>query len=246
MRIIHLNTVAKLYHRFMTWYSISPPFKRSCTHPSLLGTFCLLLERKKIPTSHFQPLSPRSVVPLRCGQVEMPLLTKVWMPHLWESLLPRGKITANFSQPLPVPLEHLFCLISVCLHWAVYSPNINCVTTMYPAMCQAWLNFWSYCHGLPFCEETRNERKHCWFLKDFKAISCALSCLTMSMTFIIVQSHLTLNMVQLKCPWVLSGTQKYGWAPLGVWLGIRSLVPWRKKLDLQSSSISENNHCICC
>ena len=58
MRIIHLSTVTKLYHRFMTWYSISPPFKRSCTHSSLLGTFCLLLERKKIPASHFQPLSP--------------------------------------------------------------------------------------------------------------------------------------------------------------------------------------------
>lgn len=227
MRIIHLNTVTKLYHRFMTWYSISPPFKRSCTHSSLLGTFLSPPWKKENPNFSFPTPFPRSVIPLRCGQVEMPPLTKVWMPHLWESLLPRGKITANFPQPLPIPLERSFCLIDVCLHWAVYSPNVNCVTTMYPTVCQAWLSFWS-CHGLPFCEEARREKT----LLILEGLQINFMCIVL---FDYVhdlhhfQNHLTLNMVQLKCPWVLSGTQEYGWAPLGVWLWIQSFCSVEKE-----------------
>lgn len=122
MRSIHLNTVTKLYHRFMTWYTISPPFKRSLTHSPLLQTFSFLLERKKSSISHHRPLSglPWDVARLKC--------------HYWlKSECPTFKNhfylgDKKFSKPPPALLGCLLCLLYVCLLSTIYSPNINCMS----------------------------------------------------------------------------------------------------------------------
>lgn len=132
MRSIHLNTVTKLSHRFMTWYSISPPFKRSRTHSPHLWTFSFLLEKKE--NFNFL-LSTPLVVTLGFGQVAIGPLTKIWMSYLWKSLLPREW---KFFQPPLALLRCLFCLIYVCFYLAIYLLHINFITAICQTLCWIW------------------------------------------------------------------------------------------------------------
>ena len=117
---------------------------------------------------------------------------------------------------------------------AVYSRSINCITTVCQIMCQAWRNFWSYCCGLPLCEETREERRHCCILRDFKAISCTLSHLT---------SLWPSPLSRVISPWTWHSwkvlefclePQEYGWALLVVWLWTQSLAHGERNTILQA------------